>query len=79
MTGPDERRTGDILKGVEPEDLLKFGLIPETSRVDRRTVGLARDLVDLVIYDDVALRPLDVVVGVLPSSFRMMFSTSSPT
>jgi ATP-dependent Clp protease ATP-binding subunit ClpX len=28
-TGPDERRTGDILKGVEPEDLLKFGLIPE--------------------------------------------------
>ena len=29
MIGPDERRTGDILKGVEPEDLLKFGLIPE--------------------------------------------------
>ena len=25
----DERRTGDILKEVEPEDLLKFGLIPE--------------------------------------------------
>jgi len=25
----DDRRTGDILKGVEPEDLLKFGLIPE--------------------------------------------------
>jgi len=25
----DERRTGDILKGIEPEDLLKFGLIPE--------------------------------------------------
>ena len=29
VTGPDERRTGDILRGVEPEDLLKFGLIPE--------------------------------------------------
>ena len=29
ITGPDERRTGEILKGVEPEDLLKFGLIPE--------------------------------------------------
>ena len=29
VTGPDDRRTGDILKGVEPEDLLKFGLIPE--------------------------------------------------
>ncbi len=26
---PDERRTGDILRGVEPEDMLRFGLIPE--------------------------------------------------
>ncbi len=25
----DERRTGELLKGVEPEDLLRFGLIPE--------------------------------------------------
>src|SRR6201999_2274320 len=29
VTGPDERRTGEILRNVEPEDLLKFGLIPE--------------------------------------------------
>jgi len=29
VMGPDERRTGDILRDVEPEDLLKFGLIPE--------------------------------------------------
>jgi ATP-dependent Clp protease ATP-binding subunit ClpX len=29
VIGPDERRTGDVLRGVEPEDLLKFGLIPE--------------------------------------------------
>jgi ATP-dependent Clp protease ATP-binding subunit ClpX len=27
--GPDDRKTGEILKSVEPEDLLKFGLIPE--------------------------------------------------
>ncbi|MEM6780439.1 MAG: ATP-dependent Clp protease ATP-binding subunit ClpX, partial [Pseudomonadota bacterium] len=26
---PDERQTGELLKGLEPEDLLKFGLIPE--------------------------------------------------
>jgi ATP-dependent Clp protease ATP-binding subunit ClpX len=26
---PDDRRTGQILRDVEPEDLLKFGLIPE--------------------------------------------------
>ena len=32
---------------------------------DRRVVGLARDLVDLVDVDDAALRALDVVVAVL--------------
>src|SRR6202048_2454506 len=29
VRSPDERRMGAILRGVEPEDLLKFGLIPE--------------------------------------------------
>jgi len=29
VVAPDERSTGEILKMVEPEDLLKFGLIPE--------------------------------------------------
>ncbi len=29
VRGPDERSTGDILHELEPEDLLKFGLIPE--------------------------------------------------
>ena len=29
VRSPDDRRTGDILKELEPEDLLKFGLIPE--------------------------------------------------
>ncbi|WP_227340207.1 ATP-dependent Clp protease ATP-binding subunit ClpX [Sphingopyxis sp. P8] len=29
VAGPDERRTGEVLKQIEPEDLLKFGLIPE--------------------------------------------------
>ena len=29
VRGPDERATGEILKEVEPEDLLKYGLIPE--------------------------------------------------
>ena len=29
VMGPDERRTGEVLREVEPEDLLKFGLIPE--------------------------------------------------
>jgi ATP-dependent Clp protease ATP-binding subunit ClpX len=29
VSNPDERRTGEILKQCEPEDLLKYGLIPE--------------------------------------------------
>ena len=29
VRAPDERRAGEILQAVEPEDLLKFGLIPE--------------------------------------------------
>jgi ATP-dependent Clp protease ATP-binding subunit ClpX len=29
VSDPDERRTGEILRGVEPDDLLRFGLIPE--------------------------------------------------
>jgi len=29
VRSPDERQTGEILSEVEPEDLLKFGLIPE--------------------------------------------------
>ena len=29
VAAPDERKTGQVLKNCEPEDLLKFGLIPE--------------------------------------------------
>jgi ATP-dependent Clp protease ATP-binding subunit ClpX len=29
VAAPEDRRTGELLRGVEPEDLLKFGLIPE--------------------------------------------------
>ena len=29
VQGPDDRKTGDMLKEVEPDDLFKFGLIPE--------------------------------------------------
>ena len=29
VSGPDDRGVGELLQGTEPEDLLKFGLIPE--------------------------------------------------
>ncbi|MCG8562205.1 MAG: ATP-dependent Clp protease ATP-binding subunit ClpX, partial [Hyphomicrobiales bacterium] len=44
----DERRTGEILKSVEPEDLLKFGLIPEF-------IGRVPVLATLVDLDEDAL------------------------
>jgi ATP-dependent Clp protease ATP-binding subunit ClpX len=32
---PEERRTGELLRQVEPEDLLRFGLIPSSSAACR--------------------------------------------
>jgi ATP-dependent Clp protease ATP-binding subunit ClpX len=29
VDGPEERKAGEIFRGVEPEDVLKYGLIPE--------------------------------------------------
>ncbi|MCB9948514.1 MAG: ATP-dependent Clp protease ATP-binding subunit ClpX [Rhodospirillaceae bacterium] len=29
VQGPDDRQTGEVLRDIEPEDLLRFGLIPE--------------------------------------------------
>ena len=29
VRSPDDRATGEVLRGIEPEDLLRFGLIPE--------------------------------------------------
>jgi ATP-dependent Clp protease ATP-binding subunit ClpX len=29
VAGPDERRSGEVLRQCEPEDLMRFGLIPE--------------------------------------------------
>ena len=29
MASPDDRKTGELFREVEPEDLLRFGLIPE--------------------------------------------------
>ncbi|MCE7029949.1 ATP-dependent Clp protease ATP-binding subunit ClpX [Jiella avicenniae] len=45
---PEDRRTGDLLRQVEPEDLLKFGLIPEF-------VGRLPVLATLEDLDEVAL------------------------
>ncbi len=48
VRGPEDRTIGDLLSGVEPEDLLKFGLIPEF-------VGRLPVLATLTDLDEVAL------------------------
>jgi ATP-dependent Clp protease ATP-binding subunit ClpX len=49
VEAPDDRRVGQILRTVEPEDLLKFGLIPEF-------VGRLPVLATLEDLDEVALK-----------------------
>ncbi len=49
MAGPDDRKTGEIFCEVEPEDLLKYGLIPEF-------VGRLQVLATLEDLDEPALK-----------------------
>ena len=51
VEGPDDRRTGEIFRTVEPEDLLKFGLIPEF-------VGRLPVLATLEDLDEAALKTI---------------------
>jgi ATP-dependent Clp protease ATP-binding subunit ClpX len=48
VASPEDRRTGDLFREVEPEDLLKFGLIPEF-------IGRVPVLATLEDLDEVAL------------------------
>src|ERR1700674_3594507 len=49
VAGPDDRMTGEIFREVEPEDLLKYGLIPEF-------VGRLQVLATLEDLDEPALK-----------------------
>jgi ATP-dependent Clp protease ATP-binding subunit ClpX len=51
VKGPDERRSGAIFREVEPDDLLKFGLIPEF-------VGRLPVLATLEDLDETALKKI---------------------
>jgi len=48
---PEDRRTGEIFREVEPEDLLKFGLIPEF-------IGRLPVIATLEDLDEVALKKI---------------------
>jgi ATP-dependent Clp protease ATP-binding subunit ClpX len=60
VRGPDERKTGEILKDVEPEDLLKFGLIPEF--VGRLPVVATLEDLDEPALIDILTKPKNALV-----------------
>ncbi len=65
----DERRTGDILRDIEPEDLLKFGLIPEF--VGRLPVIATLDDLDEASLVDILTKPKNALVKQYQRLFEM--------
>ena len=65
----DDRRTGDILRGVEPEDLLKFGLIPEF--VGRLPVIATLEDLDEVSLVEILTTPKNALVKQYQRLFDM--------
>ena len=69
VRGPDDRRTGDILRELEPEDLLKFGLIPEF--VGRLPVVATLDDLDEEALVDILTKPKNALVKQYQRLFEM--------
>ncbi|SDF46464.1 ATP-dependent Clp protease ATP-binding subunit ClpX [Limimonas halophila] len=69
VRAPEERQTGDILQELEPEDLLKFGLIPEfVGRVP--VIATLHDL-DKDALVDILTRPKNALVKQYQRLFEM--------
>ena len=69
VKGPDERTTGEILRDVEPEDLLKFGLIPEF--VGRLPVVATLEDLDEKALIDILTKPKNALVKQYQRLFEM--------
>ena len=69
VRGPDERQTGEILREVEPEDLLKFGLIPEF--VGRLPVVATLDDLDEEALVEILTKPKNALVKQYQRLFEM--------
>ncbi len=65
----DERQTGEILRDVEPEDLLKFGLIPEF--VGRLPVLATLDDLDEGSLVEILTKPKNALVKQYQRLFEM--------
>ncbi|MDE1145681.1 MAG: ATP-dependent Clp protease ATP-binding subunit ClpX [Azospirillaceae bacterium] len=69
VKGPDDRRTGDVLREVEPEDLLKFGLIPEF--VGRLPVVATLNDLDEEALIEILTKPKNALVKQYQRLFEM--------
>ncbi len=69
VRGPDERRTGAILREVEPEDLLKFGLIPEF--IGRLPVVATLEDLDEAALIEILTKPKNALVKQYQRLFEM--------
>ncbi len=69
VRAPEDRRTGDVLREVEPEDLLKFGLIPEF--VGRLPVVATLDDLDEGALIDILTKPKNALVKQFQRLFEM--------
>ena len=69
VRAPDERRTGEILADVEPEDLLRFGLIPEF--VGRLPVIATLADLDKESLVEILVRPKNALVKQYQRMFEM--------
>jgi ATP-dependent Clp protease ATP-binding subunit ClpX len=69
VRGPEEQRTGEILRDVQPEDLLKFGLIPEF--VGRLPVLATLDDLDESALLEILTTPKNALVKQYQRLFEM--------
>jgi ATP-dependent Clp protease ATP-binding subunit ClpX len=69
VRAPEERGTGQILKDVEPEDLLKFGLIPEF--VGRLPVVATLEDLDKKALVEILTKPKNALVKQYQRLFEM--------
>ena len=69
VRAPDERKTGEILREVEPEDLLGFGLIPEF--VGRLPVLATLDDLDDDALVEILVKPKNALVKQYEKLFDM--------
>jgi len=69
VTAEDDRKTGEILHDIEPEDLLKFGLIPEF--IGRVPVLTTLDDLDESALVEILVQPKNALVKQYQTLFAM--------